>query len=77
MVPDGVATVEFEFARGHSRDVDARRIYRRVYRRRVAAVNNVVAMTAPRSALDVLFHREVWRAADGSVVNVVPAPRAG
>jgi hypothetical protein len=77
VVPDGVATVDFEFARGHSRDPDARRFYPHVYRARGAAVHNVVALTAPRSPLDVLFHREVWRAADGSIVKIVRTPTAG
>jgi hypothetical protein len=79
VVPDGVATIDFEFARGHSVDIrrGANRFYRHVYRRSVAVVHNVVALTVPRSPVDVFYHREVWRAADGSVVGIVEPPKAG
>ena len=79
VVPDSVATIDFAFARGRSADVrtGVERVYRHVYRRRVAVVDNVVALTVPRSPADVFYHREVWRAADGSLINTVPAPKAG
>jgi hypothetical protein len=77
LIPDGVARIDYEFARGHGILPGSSRFYRHVYRRSAAVVDNVVALTVPRAPLDVLFHREVWRAADGSIVNVVPAPTAG
>jgi hypothetical protein len=72
-----VATIEFAFARGHGIGPDGDHVYRRVYRRRVAVVHNIVALTVPRAPEDTFSSRQVWRAADGSVVNVVPAPTAG
>jgi hypothetical protein len=76
LVPDGVAKIEFAFARGRSLEPEhkTRRTYRTVYRRTVAVVHNIAALTVPRLPLDALFYRQVWRAADGSVVNVVRAP---
>jgi hypothetical protein len=80
LIPDGVATIDFTFARGHSlgpgpgprsgRD----RVYRTVYRRTAAVVANVVALTVPRLPEDTFYNRQVWRAADGSVVNTIKPP---
>jgi hypothetical protein len=72
LVPDGVATIDFTFARGHALGPeDEDRVYRRIYRRTVAVVSNVVVLTVPRAPLDALYNRQVWRAADGSVVNTI------
>jgi hypothetical protein len=76
LVPDGVARIDFTVARGHSIEPHGP-TYRRVYRRTVAVVDSVVAFHVPRKAIDASVNRQVWRAADGSVVNVVPAPTAG
>jgi hypothetical protein len=76
LVPDGIATIDFTFARGHGREPGSTRVYRRVYRRSVAVVHNIVPLTVPRLPPDAFYSRQVWRAADGSVVNVVPAPTA-
>jgi hypothetical protein len=66
LVPDGVARIDFTFARAHGR----------TYRRSVAVVDNVVALTVPRRPADP-SGRQVWRRADGSVVNVVGGLTAG
>jgi hypothetical protein len=71
LVPDGVATIEFTFARGHALGPEDDRVYRRIYRRAVAVVSNIVLLTVPRMPLDALYNRQVWRAADGSVVNTI------
>jgi hypothetical protein len=78
LVPDGVATIDFTFARGHSIEPNGP-TYSRLYHRSVAVVDNVVAFTVPRRAIDTAARREVWRAADGAVVNTVrwPALKAG
>ena len=72
LVPDGVARIDFTFPR-HSID-PAGRTDARVYHRSVAVVDNIVAFTVPRRAIAALASRQVWRAADGSVVNVVRGP---
>jgi hypothetical protein len=80
VVPDGVATIDFTFARGHSLDLGPgpgsgrHRVYRTVYRRTAAVVDNVVYLTVPRLPGDALFNRQVWRAADGSVINTIKPP---
>ena len=75
LVPDGVATIDFTFARGHSLglgpDAGHDRVYRTIYRRTAAVVHNVVALTVPRMPEDALFNRQVWHAADGTVVNTI------
>jgi hypothetical protein len=78
LVPDGVATIDFTFARGHSLEPNGP-TYSRVYRRSVAVLDNVVAFIVPRRAIDTAPARQVWRAADGAVVNTVqwPALKAG
>jgi hypothetical protein len=70
LVPDGVATIDFTFARGHSIEPNGP-TYSRVYRRSVAVLDNVVAFTVPRRAIDTAAARQVWRGADGAVVNTV------
>jgi hypothetical protein len=83
LVPDGVATIDFTFARGHSLGLGPGpghdRVYRTVYRRTAAVVDNVVYLTVPRLPGDALFSRQVWHAADGTVVNTIKPPfsRAG
>jgi hypothetical protein len=74
LVPDGVATIDFTFARGHALGPERDRVYRKLYRRTAAVVDNVVALTVPRMPLDAVFNRQVWRAADGSVVNTIKPP---
>src|SRR3954451_12802857 len=76
LVPDGVATIDFTFARGHSLGggPGRRRGYRTGYRRTAAVVDNVVALTVPRLRGDALFNRQVWHAADGTVVNTIKPP---
>jgi hypothetical protein len=70
VVPDGVATVELTFARGRSA-VDPRRVYRHLYKRTVAVVSNIVSLSVPRDQQDALYNRQVWRAADGTVIKTV------
>jgi hypothetical protein len=69
-----VATIDFTFARGHGLGPEGDRVYRKVYRRTVAVVANVVALAVPRMPQDAFFNRQLWRAADGSVVNTVRPP---
>jgi hypothetical protein len=71
LIPDGVARIEFTFARGHALGPEGDRVYRTIYRRTVPVVGNVVFLTVPRMPLDALLNRQVWRAADGSVVNTI------
>ena len=74
LVPDGVATIDFSFAKGHSRGPDSNRTYATVYERTVAVVDNIVALTVPRAPEDAIVNRQVWRAADGTAVNTVRWP---
>jgi hypothetical protein len=78
LVPDGVATIDFAFARGHSLDHGPGhshgRVYRTIYRRTAPVVDNVVALTVPRLPEDALFNRQVWHAVDGSVINTIKPP---
>jgi hypothetical protein len=76
LVPDGVASIDFTFARGHSLGggPGRGRVYRTVCRRTAAVVDNVVALTVPRLPGDALFNRQVWHAADGTVVNTIKPP---
>ncbi|MGZ4279778.1 MAG: hypothetical protein ACXVVU_24305 [Solirubrobacteraceae bacterium] len=74
LIPDGVAAIEFTFARGRGLGPEGDRVYRTIYRRTAAVVDNVVALTVPRMPEDAFFNRQVWRAADGSVVNTVKPP---
>jgi hypothetical protein len=74
LVPDGVATIDFTFARGHGLGPEGDRVYRKVYRRTTAVVHNIVFLTVPRMPEDALYNRQVWRAADGSVVNRITPP---
>jgi len=78
LIPDGVATIDFTFARGHSLglgpDSGHDRVYRAVYRRTAAVVDNIVYLTVPRLPGDALFNRQVWHAADGTVVNTIKPP---
>jgi hypothetical protein len=71
LVPDGVATIDFTFARGHGLGPEGDRVYRKIYRRTVRVVSNIVFLTVPRMPEDALCNRQVWRAADGSVVNTI------
>ena len=79
LIPDGVASIDFTFARGHGVGPEGDRVYPKIYRRTVAVVANVVALSVPRSPEDAFFNRQVWHAADGSVINIVKPPfsRAG
>lgn len=82
VVPDGVATIDFAFAKGRSIETyppgvrAPERTYATVYRKTVKVVSNVYALRVPRRPMDASYHREVWRAADGSVISVVKPPRA-
>jgi hypothetical protein len=73
LVPDGVATIDFTFARGHGLGLgpERDRVYSTIYRRTAAVVDNVVYLTVPRLPIDALFDRQVWRAPDGTVVNTI------
>jgi hypothetical protein len=64
LVPDGVASVDSYFVRPRSR---------RFIRIRRQVRGNVVAFTEPRGALEP--YGDVWRAADGHIVNTVCALR--
>jgi hypothetical protein len=46
----------------------------RVHRRSIAVLDNVVAFTAPRRAIDTAAACQVRRGADGAVVNTVQWP---
>jgi hypothetical protein len=37
-------------------------------------VDNIVSLTVPRLPGDALFNRQVWRAANGTVVNTIKPP---
>jgi hypothetical protein len=74
LVPDGVATIDFTFAAGRSRGPDSARTYATTYRRTVAVVDNVVALTVPRAPEDAIVNRQVWHAADGTAINAVRWP---
>ncbi len=74
LIPDGVATIDFTFARGRSIGVEGHRVYRSLYRRTVAVVDNIVSLRVPRRPEDALYNRQVWRAADGTVVNTIKPP---
>ena len=69
LIPDGVATIDFTFARGHGLGPEGDRVYRTIARRTAAVVNNDVYLTVPRMPEDALYNRQVWRAADGSVLR--------
>jgi hypothetical protein len=71
LIPDGVATIDFTFARGRSLGLNGHRVYRRLYRHAAAVVSNVVTLIVPREPQDALYNRQVWRAADGSVIKTV------
>jgi len=73
LVPDGVATVDFTFAAGHSRAPGSNRTYS-TDRRSAAVGNNIVALTVPRAPEDAIVNRQVWHAADGTAVNTVRWP---
>lgn len=68
LIPDGVATIDFTFARGRGLGPEGDRVYRTIARR-TAVVNNVVYLMAPRLPEDAFYNRQVWRAADGSVLR--------
>jgi hypothetical protein len=74
LVPDGVASIDFTFAAGHSRGPDSARTYPAVYRRTVAVVDNVVGVVVPRAPEDAIVNRQIWHAADGTAVNSVRWP---
>lgn len=71
LVPDGVATIDFTFAKGHSRasGVPDSPTYPKVDHLSAKVVDNVVVLTAPRGSADVMYNRQVWRRADGSVIK--------
>jgi hypothetical protein len=71
-VPDGVASITFEFPKRVSHGPYYKpTIFRSAYSRTVAVLDNVVSLTVPRPGLDAIEPRMVWRAADGHVVRVV------
>ena len=74
LVPDGVATIDFTFAPGHSRVPGSNRRYGTAYRATAPVVNNIVAVTVPRAPQDAIVNRQVWRAADGTAINTVRWP---
>jgi hypothetical protein len=39
-----------------------------------AVVDNVVYLTVPRLPDDALYNRQLWHAADGTVVNTIKPP---
>jgi hypothetical protein len=74
LVPDGVATIDFTFAKGPSRAPGSDRTYPADDRRSAAVANNIVALTVPRAPEDAIVNRQVWHAADGTAVNTVSWP---
>jgi hypothetical protein len=74
LVPDGVATIDFTFAAGHSRAPGSNRTYSSAYRRSAAVANNIVALMVPRAPEDAIVNRQVWHAADGTAINTVRWP---
>jgi hypothetical protein len=75
LIPDGVATIDFTFARVHSRGRDHKpRVYPSVIRTAVPVQDNVVALDVKRSAEDAFPSKMVWRDSAGAVVRVVRLP---
>jgi hypothetical protein len=74
LVPDGVAAIDFTFAKGDTRVPGRKRTYPTVYRATAPVVNNVVAITVPRAPEDAIVNEQVWHAPDGTVVNTVRWP---
>jgi hypothetical protein len=74
LVPDGVASIDFTFAAGHSRGPDSARRYPTAYQHTAAVVDNVVALVVPRAPEDAIVNRQIWHAADGTAVNTVRWP---
>lgn len=76
LVPDGVASVTFTFPKRVSRGRNYKpKVYARTVTRTVRVSENVVSLRVPRDAPNALSVRMVWRAADGSILRVVRAPR--
>ncbi|HEX7300520.1 MAG TPA: hypothetical protein VF257_16100 [Solirubrobacteraceae bacterium] len=74
LVPDGVAAIDFTFAAGHTRVPGSDRTYASAHRATAPVADNVVAVTVPRAPEDAIVNEQVWRAADGTVVNTVRWP---
>lgn len=72
VVPDGVASIDFVFARRGSRGRGRPPVrYPSVLRRSEPVQDNVVGFVVARRAEDAFPLRMVWRAADGRIVRVV------
>lgn len=72
LVPDGVASVDFTFARKLSRGPHRDpKVYPSALALTVRVQDNVVSFAVDRPAPDAFPTRMVWRRADGSVLRVV------
>jgi hypothetical protein len=72
VVPDGVAQVELVFARGRN-PLTGHRFVRSLHRT-LAVADNVVVGRVARGVEDAIVVRQIWRAADGTVVNRIRVP---
>ena len=76
LVPDGVASVTFQYPRVESNGRWYKpTVYPSAYTRTVRVEQNVLSLRVPRGAGAAFSSRMVWRAADGTVVRVVEPPR--
>jgi hypothetical protein len=70
LVPDGVASITFEYPKSVSRGPNYKpTVYRSAVTKTVSVQNNVVSVEVPRPAPDAFPHRMVWRDAAGNVVH--------
>jgi hypothetical protein len=75
LVPDGVATVTFEYPKRVSRGrLYKPTVYPSAYTRTVTVQQNVLSLHVPRGPMDGFSARMVWRDAAGRIVHVVRGP---
>lgn len=76
LVPDGVASVTFQYPRVVSNGRWYKpTVYPSGYTRTVRVEQNVLSLRVPRRVDAAFPPRMVWRAADGTIVRVVKQPR--
>jgi hypothetical protein len=72
LVPDGVATVTFEYPKIVSRGRDYKpTVYTRGLIRTVRVHDNVIVLRVPRDVANAFAARMVWRAANGTVIRII------
>lgn len=75
LIPDGVATVTVSYPRKASRGPHRPpQVYAKPVTLTVPVQDNVISFTVPRFPADAFPARQVWRAADGTVLRVVREP---